>query len=156
MGKCEFCNLTKEDEKFLFFENSYWKIYLADKQDYIGRCIVVSKIHYESLSDLPLDNWVDLKKIINSLESIFKKILGAAMFNWSCLMNNAYKEINPSPHLHFHFRPRYKNSVKIQDCKFCDEEFGRHYMNSKEAKMSEEHQMILFEQIKKVVTNYLG
>jgi len=68
MENCEFCNLTPEDEKYLLYQNSYWKVYLADEQDYIGRCVVVSVKHYESLNQLPVDEWISLKEIINMLE----------------------------------------------------------------------------------------
>lgn len=93
MENCEFCNLTSEDERWLFYTSEFWKVYLSDKQDYIGRCIVVSKRHCESLSSLSIQEWDDLKRIVNSLEDMFAKTLNATMFNWTCLMNNAYKEI---------------------------------------------------------------
>lgn len=34
------------------------------------------------------------------------------MFNFACLMNNAYRD-NKKPHVHFHFIPRYKNELKL-------------------------------------------
>lgn len=63
---------------------------------------------------------------------------GAEMFNWGCLMNNAYKpEIEkPYPHVHFHFRGRYRKSVKFAGELFVDEEFGHHYDRTKERHVS--------------------
>lgn len=40
MNNCSWCNLTDEDRKYLLYENQYWSVYLADDQDYIGRCTV--------------------------------------------------------------------------------------------------------------------
>ncbi len=48
------------------------------------------------------------------------------MFNYSCLMNNAYRD-NETPHVHFHFRPRYKTTIKVLDFEYTDPNFGEHY-----------------------------
>ena len=56
---------------------------------------------------------MELKPIIDLLEWIYKEELGAELCNWSCLLNNFYKEAMPNPHLHIHVRPRYKNAVVI-------------------------------------------
>jgi len=120
MDNCEFCNLTPEEEKYLLYRSGYWNVYLADNQDYIGSCCVVSAVHYESLSELPMDAWVNLNEIIKALEPMLKETLGAAMFNWSCLMNNAYKSAVPAPHVHFLVRPRYKDPVTINGKEFRD------------------------------------
>ena len=39
--RCEWCNLSEEDKKYLLSDTKYWTVYLADEQDYIGRCIIV-------------------------------------------------------------------------------------------------------------------
>lgn len=41
MKVCEFCNLTADEKKWLLYENEEWFVFLADKQDYLGRCIIV-------------------------------------------------------------------------------------------------------------------
>ena len=51
MNNCSWCNLTDEDRKYLLYENQYWSVYLADEQDYVGRCIVVSRRHCASLAE---------------------------------------------------------------------------------------------------------
>ncbi len=48
------------------------------------------------------------------------------MFNFSCLMNNAYRD-NEKPHVHFHFVPRYKNEVNLFDKKYVDKHFGYNF-----------------------------
>ena len=45
------------------------------------------------------------------------------MFNFACLMNNAYRD-NEKPHVHFHFIPRYKNELKLFNKKYIDKHFG--------------------------------
>ncbi|WP_105615625.1 HIT family protein [Vallitalea okinawensis] len=152
MGSCEFCNLSSEDEQWLFYTSDFWKVYLADKQDYIGRCIVVSRRHCESLSSLYLQEWDDLKYTIDLLEKVISKALDATMFNWTCLMNNAQKKNETCAHVHFHLRPRYKESIKINDQVYYDEEFAHHYKNDKENKLDSESGEVLFKILKHCMT----
>ena len=154
MENCEFCNLFPEDEKWLFYTSDFWEIYLSNKQDYIGRCIVVSKRHCESLSSLSIQEWDDLKYIVNSLEKMFSETLNATMFNWSCLMNNAYKKDDSQPHVHFHFRPRFKQPVEINHKEYYDEEFAHHYKNDKETKLDNRSKEALFKMLKLNVEMY--
>ena len=53
------------------------------------------------------------------------------MCNWSCLMNNFYKEAAPDPHLHIHVRPRYDKPVMLNGSTYTDNEFGHHYALNK-------------------------
>ena len=51
------------------------------------------------------------------------------MFNYSCLMNNAYRD-NEKPRVHFHFRPRYSSPVTVLGQTFSDHNFGEHYLSA--------------------------
>lgn len=104
-----------------------WSVYLADKQDYVGRCILVLNRHCGRLSELTDDEWMDLKRIVERLEHCFKTVLGAELCNWSCLLNDFYKKADPNPHLHLHVRPRYKAPFSLDGVRYVDEEFGHHY-----------------------------
>jgi len=137
--------------KNLLHRSKHWNIYLADLQDYIGSCIVVSAVHYEALSDLPIHAWAELKEVINVLEAMLKDTLGAAMLNWSCLMNNAYKSANPAPHIHFLVRPRYRNPVSINGHKFRDNEFAHHYARGQGVAIDEETRTVLYEKLKDAI-----
>ena len=48
------------------------------------------------------------------------------MFNFACLMNNAYRD-NETPHVHFHFIPRYKNTITIFNKVYKDKHFGYNF-----------------------------
>ena len=111
MSKCEWCDY-KENE-WLLHKSLHWSVYLADVQDYVGRCILVLNRHCGSLSELDISEWIELKTVIDRLECVYKEVLGAELCNWSCLLNNFYKEKIPNPHLHIHVRPRYKNTFVI-------------------------------------------
>lgn len=146
MRRCEWCEY-KESE-WLLYKSLYWSVYLADMQDYVGRCILVLNRHCGSISELDVSEWLDLKDIIDRLEYIYKEVLGAELCNWSCLMNNFYKELEPKPHLHLHVRPRYKNPIAINGHLYVDEEFAHHYALKKEVSLLDDDKSILYAQMK--------
>ncbi len=131
MRGCPWCNLTEEESKWLLLDTDSWSVYLADEQDYIGRCILVLKRHCGSLAELTDDEFVDLKHLICILEHCLKTVLGATLCNWTCLLNDFYKKDEPTPHLHLHVRPRYRSPVILNGVQYIDEEFGHHYDHKK-------------------------
>ena len=147
MNGCKWCDY-KENE-WLLCQSLHWSVYLADIQDYVGRCILVLNRHCGSLSELDISEWIELKTIIDRLECIFREVLGAELSNWSCLLNNFYKEAIPSPHLHIHVRPRYKNAVVINNHSNTDAEFAHHYALKKESLLPDDDRQILYAQMKK-------
>ena len=56
------------------------------------------------------------------------------MYNFACLMNNAYRD-NETPHVHFWFFPRYKENVKIFNKTFVDKHFGYNFWKWKRSKI---------------------
>lgn len=112
-----------------FFETNNWKIVLCDDQRYLGYLIIKTKVPRLHLPDLTVDEQLDFFVLIKKLESFFVEKIGATMFNYSCLMNNAYRD-SETPHVHYHFRPRYKTSVKVLGQEFSDPNFGEHYLSA--------------------------
>ena len=131
MEQCDWCNLSQEDKRFQVCESKTWLVFLADRQDYIGRCILVLKRHCNALSDLTDDEWDELRNLIGTIEACLKTVLGATLCNWSCLMNDFYKQPAPNPHLHIHVRPRYDKPVVLNGNTYTDSEFGHHYAVNK-------------------------
>ena len=148
MNKCDWCNLSEEDEKYLLLDSGYWSVFLADEQDYIGRCILVLKRHCGSMAELTDVEWMDLLNLIRKLEMCLKTVLDADLCNWSCLMNSFFKESEPCPHLHIHVRPRYRNPVVINGNTYSDDSFGHHYSTKKNARISAEDIQTVFNQMK--------
>ncbi|WP_091757091.1 HIT family protein [Butyrivibrio sp. INlla18] len=140
--------LSEEDKKYILSEDDYWSVYLPDEQDYIGRCIIVLKRHAGALSDLSFGEWTDLYSIIHKLELCLKTTLGADLCNWSCLLNNFYKDDNPNPHVHLHCRPRYSRPVIINGNEYVDEEFGHHYNNKKVGAICGKDREIIYSKMK--------
>lgn len=148
---CEWCNLTEEDKRYLLYEDVYWMLFLADEQDYVGRSILVLKRHCGSLSELNEDEWADLHRLIQKYEACAKSILEADVCNWSCLLNNFFKEENSDPHLHIHCRPRLRKTVIINGNEYSDAEFGHHYAVTKKSKISSEDLTELFLKMKEAL-----
>jgi diadenosine tetraphosphate (Ap4A) HIT family hydrolase len=126
----------KSDE-YLVTETKFWRVIQADDQLYLGRCYINLKRHAKSLSDLTKEEWLDFLELIKKLEKAIKKAFGADLFNWTCMMNHAYRNNPPTPHVHWHLRPRYKNPVKILDVLFEDKEFGSRYSHDKGPELTE-------------------
>lgn len=147
MSKCEWCEY--KDNEWLLCKSAYWSVYLADIQDYVGRCVLVLNRHGGSISELDMPEWVELKTIIDRLEYIYKEVLGAELCNWSCLLNSFYKEAEPNPHLHLHVRPRYKNAIVINNHSYIDAEFAHHYALKKEVSLLDDDRQILYALMKK-------
>ena len=107
------------------YKGKYFEVIFVDWcQEFVGDCII--SCNKESLSELTGDEWIELGKIEKELERICKKVFGATMFNFSCLMNNAYRD-NEEPHVHFHFIPRYNKKIVLFDKKYVDRHFGYNF-----------------------------
>lgn len=142
--------MTEKPHDFVF-ETKYWEVYLNPDQYYLGRCVVSAKRDVGAMSDLTNEEWLDFAELSRKIEKGFKEKFGATMFNWTCLMNNAYQEENPHPCVHWHLRPRYAQPVEFAEQTFEDKEFGHHYARETEQEVSPE----VFNQIVKEIKNFL-
>ena len=141
--------MTKEEPGFIY-ETEYWRIILADDQTNLGRCVIVLKRACPNLSSLTNEEWLDFTSaVVQKLETIFKREFGAVMFNWTCLMNDAYKKKPYNPQVHWHFRPRYDKKVKIGKEVFTDDFFGNHYERGSDRRVSAEIRGEIIKRIKK-------
>lgn len=147
MNGCEWC--AYKGTEWLLYRSLHWSVYLADRQDYAGRCILVLNRHCGRLSELNIPEWMELKTMIDRLECVYKEVLGAELCNWSCLLNNFYKETAPNPHLHIHVRPRYKKAVVLNGHTYTDTEFAHHYALKKESVLLADDRKILYALMKK-------
>lgn len=89
-------------------------------QEFVGYSIISSD--KENLSELTKEDWEELGLLEKELERVCTKLFKSTMFNFACLMNNAYRD-NEKPHVHFHFVPRYKDEINILNKKYKDKHF---------------------------------
>ncbi|MEI7604044.1 MAG: HIT family protein [bacterium] len=149
---CEFCGV--DFSKVKLFETNFWTVILANEQSTLGRSIVVLKRHEECLAKVTKEEFEDLHEIIIKLENGITKAFNPQLFNWSCLMNNAFKNNKPKPHLHWHCRPRYKNEIVFNNITFIDTRFGHHYDNSYKFLIDEKTQIKIIRKIVDSIDNY--
>lgn len=135
------------------YKGNNWNVIFGDWcQDHPGYCIVANK--KEALSELTDEDWMELGKLEKELERVCKKLFGATMFNFCCLMNNAYRD-NETPHVHYHFVPRYKNELNLFGKKYKDRHFGYNFwkwdlnrFKSQKDPYSKEERLKIFEMMK--------
>jgi len=107
------------------YKGKYWDVIFGIwTQDHPGYCIIGND--QECLSNLEKDAWTELGLIEKELERVCKKVFGATMFNFCCLMNNAYRD-NEKPKVHYHFVPRYKEELKLFGKIYKDRHFGYNF-----------------------------
>ena len=143
------CSFCQSDTRGIIHSTKYWNIFLSDDQTYLGRSIIVLKRHCKDLAELKKEEWLDFIGVVKIFESSLRKSFQAMMFNWTCLMNDAYKDKNPQPHVHWHVRPRYNHPVKIAGLIFEDKDFAHHYARGTDRKLSGNARKIIINEIKK-------
>lgn len=138
----------------ILFETDNWYITLWENQYYLGRATIEfknpSKRHLSELSEKEI---LELFSLIKNYEIALRKSFNTTNFNWTCLMNNSYKEKNkdnPDP-LHLHIWPRYKEEVEFNGESFKDEVFGHHYDKYKEKYVDKKFLVILGD---KIISNW--
>lgn len=133
-------------------EKKHWYLSLSQNQYYLGRAILIlknsSKKHLRELEKEEVD---ELFSFIKKYEEALTKSFNTTNFNWTCLMNNSYKEKNLKKpnNLHFHVWPRYNHRVIFEKEEFHDEVFAHHYDKYKKKKVSKEFLEKLAEEILK-------
>ena len=111
----------------IILQTQYWTVELSYKQVYLGRCVVILNRQVDDLGKLSVEEQLDFFNVVQKLQNACKITFGATNFNWTCLMNDAYKSTPPKPWVHWHFRPRYKDQLVFDGIKFNDPNFGSHY-----------------------------
>ena len=123
--------------RIILLSTKYWDVALNEDQAYLGRGILVLKRNCGDLAKLTKEEIIELFEIIKKLEKAIKKAFKAEMFNWTCLMNDAYKQTPPKPQVHLHLRPRYRKDVTFEGKVFKDPEFAHHYNKERKDIVSE-------------------
>ena len=107
------------------YKSNNWEVVFVDWcQEFVGQCIISS--NKKELSELTNEDWIELGSLEKELERVCKKLFNTTMFNFCCLMNNAYKD-KEDPHVHFQFIPRYKDELNIFNKIYKDKHFGYNF-----------------------------
>lgn len=145
---CKYCLKSLSDKDFIY-ETEKYKVFLAPEQSYLGRCVVATKKHVKSLSDLTAEEGNDFFEVVRRLEHAATQAFGAVMFNWTCMMNDAYQVSPRNPHVHWHFRPRYDQTITFEGETFTDPDFGHRYDRTRKQNVSDKVKQKIIEELKK-------
>jgi diadenosine tetraphosphate (Ap4A) HIT family hydrolase len=146
---CSFCEkLEKYNFGNYMFQTSHWIIFLAPNQSNLGTCVIALNRPHKTLTGLSEDEWRDFTMLVNDMEYAVKKAFNATLINWGCLMNSFYLDSTPEPHLHWHFIPRYRETVIFAGLEFQDPHFG-HMRPRPPAKISNEVRRLICQELKK-------
>ena len=130
------------------YESNNWEVIFGKwSQEFPGYCIISSK--KEKLSDLTEEEWKELGKIEKELERTCNKVLKPTMYNFACLMNNAYRD-NEKPNVHYHFVPRYKDKTIIVGKEYKDKHFGYNFWKWSNSKFKSQKDIFTKEEKKKI------
>jgi diadenosine tetraphosphate (Ap4A) HIT family hydrolase len=136
----------------LYKGNNWEVVFVNWCQEFPGDCIV--SCNKEKLSDLTNEDWIELGLIEKELERVTKKLFNATMYNFACLMNNAYRD-HEKPHVHFWFVPRYENEIELFGKKYKDKHFGYNFWKWANSKLrsqrdifTKEERLKIFEMMK--------
>lgn len=111
----------------ILYSTGNWEvIFVTGSQAFVGECIISNKNNRKSLSELDMSEWIELGEIEKTLETVCKNAFDATMYNFACLMNNAYND-GTTPNVHFHFIPRYNHELNLFDKRYVDKHFGHNF-----------------------------
>ena len=105
MATCLFCRIIGgEVESRVVFEDDVCLAFLDHRPLFPGHCLLVPKVHYETLPDLPLSLIAPLFDKAQMLSKVMEQGLGAAG-SFVAINNRISQSV---PHLHIHVVPRNK------------------------------------------------
>ena len=136
MTDCDVCQILttpSDDElKMRIIEGESWVATLRQTdQEYLGTTFVTARRHVSSLPELTDLEEREFIIIRNKLIQAQTQAFGAQVVNVSCLMNETFRSIHPTPHVHYHFKPRYATPVTIGGEIFEDSQFGNYIREKK-------------------------
>ena len=103
IGECDFCAIVNGDvPRCIVFQDDTSIAFLDRKPVFLGHCLLIPKIHYETISDLPDDL---VGPLFRNAKMIAKAVqLGLSSGGTFMAINN--KVSQSVPHLHIHIVPR--------------------------------------------------
>jgi diadenosine tetraphosphate (Ap4A) HIT family hydrolase len=106
---CPLCErIATPDQPFLIREFKHSKLYLGEHQYYKGYCVLVSKIHYREMTDMPELERNELFQEMMKVHEVIQKAFSPKKMNM-CSLGNVVD------HIHWHFFPRYEDDVNFKN-----------------------------------------
>jgi len=91
----------------------YWDLYLRGRVKTLGSCVLITKEHYETMSEIPTEAIAELSEISKQLETVFNKLFKPVKYNYQMNMNT-------ENHTHFNIFPRYSTPIQYLGFNWTD------------------------------------
>ncbi len=106
MKDCIFCKIINGDiPSMKVYEDNICLAYLDINPDCDGHTLIIPKLHYKDLNDIPDDVLLHIYKTSKKIMELLKEKLGCNGF--SLLQNNG--DVQEVKHYHLHIKPYYNN-----------------------------------------------
>jgi histidine triad (HIT) family protein len=107
-NSCIFCKIIKgEIPASKIYENASTVAFLDIAPVNPGHTLVVPKLHFETLLDIPDVQLAELFKVVKKISPLIMSAVGAQGFNIG--INNFRAAGQLVPHFHVHIMPRFEN-----------------------------------------------
>jgi histidine triad (HIT) family protein len=110
MSDCEFCLIIAgKIERYIVFEDPVAIAFLDDRPLFPGHCLLIPRIHYQTLADLPLQL---IEPVFRNTQLLARAVQSAlaAQGTFVAINNHISQSV---PHLHIHIVPRrHKDGLK--------------------------------------------
>lgn len=94
------CELCSQDGGEVVFRNASLRVVIVDDADYPGFCRVIWNGHIKEMTDLSMDQRVQLMSAVFTVENAVREVMQPQKINLASLGNM-------TPHLHWHVIPRF-------------------------------------------------
>ncbi len=140
------CNIleTLTNQSLLVKEYKYWNLYLRSRTKTLGTSALVTKQHYNTMSEIPQEAITELSQITKELETVFNKLFKPDKYNYQM---NMMKE----NHTHFNIFPRYSSPREYLNITWTDN--GWPALVGDNLEINQEVLIALTEEIKKEISH---
>jgi diadenosine tetraphosphate (Ap4A) HIT family hydrolase len=94
------CDLCRQDGGVILWRDPQCRVASIDEPGYPGFCRVIWNAHVKEMTDLDAPDRAHLMRVVFSVESALRELMGPAKVNLASLGNMV-------PHLHWHVIPRF-------------------------------------------------
>lgn len=140
MSCCDIFDVFDEENN-LIKEYTYWKVLMRKKYMSLGNCVVITKEHHESFSELNMEEMAEFTTLVKDLESALRRAFQYDKINWLMLMMK-------DKHTHFHVIPRYASPREFGGKEWVDEGWPSWPVKS-EVPQSKEYLTLIRDELKK-------
>lgn len=134
MEGCPFCDLVENKKPDnLIMENEHAMVTFIDETRE-GQCLVFTKNHRKSMTEMDMDEWHAVAEIINKVSRALEKKYDAEKTYLLCISDMV-------EHIHFHLIPKHKDLVSMGHycfAKVWEEEGGRETPDAEKKAVAEE------------------